>query len=314
MSELQQIFDTVNIGLVVMDRQLRVTQWNRWMYQHSGIAAEAIVGSSIFDHFPQLNTPGFQKNCKAVLAFGNFSFFSQKLHRYLFPFKPVGSFGAKFEQMQQSCTMGPLRGDDNAINAIFIVVQDVTELATYEQKMTEMSIKDGLTGIFNRRHFESRLAAECERHQRYGRELSLLMIDIDFFKAINDGYGHQCGDHVLKSVSAALASGIRTSDNLARYGGEEFCCLLPETGLTSAAALAELLRKRVEGATLSHESDEIKVTISLGVSELAADDTPHRLLKRADEALYRAKKAGRNRVELQEGVNPQVPEFESAPA
>ena len=83
MIELQQIFDTVNIGLVVMDRELKVSQWNRWMYQHSGIDSDRIVGSSIFAHFPELNSPKFLKNCKAVLTFGNFSFFSQKLHRFL---------------------------------------------------------------------------------------------------------------------------------------------------------------------------------------------------------------------------------------
>ena len=306
MSELQQIFDTVNVGLVVMDRELNVTQWNRWMSQHSGIAAEKIVGKPIFDHFPQLDTPGFSKSCKAVLAFGNFSFFSQKLHRYLFPLKPVGSFGAKFEYMQQSCTLGPLRGDDNAITGIFVVVQDVTELATYEQKMMELNITDGLTGIYNRRHFESRLGAECERHERYGRKLSLVMIDIDFFKSINDTYGHQCGDQVLKSVAASIASGIRKSDCLARYGGEEFCCLLPETGIKNALMIAELFRKQVEDLVITYQTSKIKVTISLGVSELWASDIPETLLKRADQALYEAKRTGRNKVVTLETTSNQI--------
>ena len=296
MNELDQIFDTVNIGLVIMDRELKVKHWNRWMSQHSRIAAEEIVGTLITDHFPELSTPGFQRNCKAVLAFGNFSFFSQKLHRFLFPFKPVGSFGAKFEQMQQSCTMGPLRGEDNAITSIFIIVQDVTELATYEQKMMEMNVRDGLTGIYNRRHFENRLSSECERHERYDRRLSMIMIDIDFFKKVNDTYGHQCGDYVLKSVSSGIAQAIRKTDCLARYGGEEFCCLLPETEIANASLLAESLRTQVEGMQLVYDSTPIKVTISLGVSELAQGDSAQQLLKNADEALYRAKSDGRNRV------------------
>ncbi len=296
MSELRQIFDTVNIGLVVLDRQLNVTQWNRWMYQHSGIASEQIVGSSIFDHFPELDSPGFLKNCRSVLAFGNFSFFSQKLHRFLFPFKPVGSFGSKFEHMQQSCTMGPLRGENQTITSIFIVVQDVTELATYERKMAEMVVRDALTGSYNRRHLEERLNAECERHRRHARRLSLVMLDIDFFKAVNDTHGHQCGDQVLKSVAAGIGSAIRKSDCLARYGGEEFCCLLPETGVENARALAEQLRRQVEAMSTNCQGREVKVTISLGVSELAGTDTPETLLKRADEALYEAKRTGRNKV------------------
>ena len=313
MNELRQIFDTVNIGLVVMDKDLKVTQWNRWMHQHSGIASEQIVGGSIFEHFPALDSPRFLRNCKAVLAFGNFSFFSQKLHHYLFPFKPAGSFGSKFEFMQQSCTMGPLRDSDNSVSSIFVIVQDVTELATYEQKMMEMNVRDGLTGIYNRRHFESRLAAECERHRRYSRQLTLLMIDIDFFKAVNDTYGHQCGDLVLKEVTAGIASLIRKSDCLARYGGEEFCCLLPETSLDNALMLAELFRRHVEGVSLQHESHSLKVTISVGVSEFLAEDTSETLLKKADEALYEAKRTGRNKVVTLEKIPAEQPEQPEKP-
>jgi|GEM_PF-310449 len=296
MSELQQIFDTVNIGLVVLDRDLTVTQWNRWMVQHSGIVPESIVGTPLFEHYPTLDNQKFVKNCKAVLAFGNFCFFSQKLHRFLFPLKPVGSFGAKFDRMQQSCTMGPIRGGDGAITNVFIVVQDVTELATYEQKMMEMNIRDGLTGIYNRRHLENRLAAEWERHQRYGRLFSLLMIDIDHFKAVNDTYGHQTGDEVLKNVAARIVKNIRKTDCLARYGGEEFCCLLPETGLGNAMMLAELFRREVEAMTIAAGETGVQVTVSLGVSEMSPGDTPETLLKRADEALYQAKRTGRNKV------------------
>jgi diguanylate cyclase (GGDEF)-like protein len=192
--------------------------------------------------------------------------------------------------------MGPLRGDNNAITSLFIVVQDVTELATFEQKMMEMNTRDGLTGIYNRRYFESRLSAEFERHERYGRKLSLVMLDIDFFKVVNDTHGHQCGDLVLKSVSSGIASAIRKSDCLARYGGEEFCCLLPETGINNALLLSELLRKLVEDMSITYQGNEVKVTVSLGVSELSKTDTPDNLLKRGDEALYAAKRAGRNKV------------------
>ena len=296
MNELEQIFSTVNIGLVIMDKDLNVTQWNRWMFQHSGIASEQIVGSPIIGHFPRLDTPRFLKNCKAVLTFGNFCFFSQKLHHFLFPFKPVGSFGAKFEHMQQNCTMGPLRADDNSIIGIFLIVQDVTELAIYEQKMIEMNVKDGLTGIYNRRHLESRLGDECERQKRYAGKLSLVMLDIDFFKKVNDTYGHQCGDHVLKSVASGIASIIRKTDCLARYGGEEFCCLLPETGIKDASMLAERFRKHVEEMALLYQDTEVRVTISLGVSEFTAASSPEMLLKKADDALYQAKKTGRNKV------------------
>jgi diguanylate cyclase len=300
MSELQQIFDTVNIGMVTLNKELVVTQWNRWMAQHSGLAWEQVVGSPIFEHFPELHTAKFIKTCKAVLAFGNFSFFSQKLHQFLFPFKPIGSFGVKFEHMQQNCTMGPLRGDDNSITGIFIVVHDVTELANYEQKLMELNIRDGLTGIYNRRYFDSQLSAECERHRRYGRELSLIIMDIDFFKSINDTHGHQCGDQVLKTVAGGIASSIRKSDCMARYGGEEFACLLPETGLKNALLVAENFRKHVEETAIIHQGADIRVTVSLGVSGYAPGDSSETLLERADRALYQAKRTGRNKVVGQE--------------
>lgn len=298
MSELSQIFDTVNIGLVTFDRELRVQYWNRWMELHSGIAATKIIGAPIVDFFPTLNTPRFIKNCKAVLSFGNFSFFSQKLHRYLFPFKPDSSFGCSFDFMQQSCTMGPLRDQDNAITSLFLIVQDVTELAVSEQRLMELNTRDGLTGIYNRRYLESRLNSECERHVRYQRPMSLVMFDIDFFKSVNDTYGHQCGDLVLKAIAKEVSKVARASDCLARYGGEEFCCILPETSADDAVCFAERFRCRIAELIIPSQEIKVQVTISLGVAELQGGDTPEQLLRRADAALYDAKKAGRNRIVL----------------
>ena len=296
MSELDQIFDTVNIGLVTFDRELRVQYWNRWMELHSGIMAETIIGTPITDFYPSLNTPRFVKNCKAVFSFGNFSFFSQKLHKYLFPFKPESSFDSNFDFMQQSCTMGPLRDKDNTIMSVFLIVQDVTELAASEQRLLDLNTKDPLTGIYNRRYLESRLKSECERHHRYKREMSLVMFDIDFFKKVNDTYGHQCGDFVLMSIATAIFRLARSSDCLARYGGEEFCCILPETTSDDAIAFAERFRAHVAESVVTCVGADVRVTISLGISELQEGDTPDHLLKRADDALYQAKKQGRNRV------------------
>lgn len=295
LNELTQVFDTVNFGLVVLDRDLKIQYWNRWMAMHSALPSDQIIGEPLFDFFPHLSTPGFNKNCKAVLSFGNFAFFSQKLHRFLFPFKPDSSFGYRFDLMQQSCTMGPLRSDDNSISGLFLIVQDVTELATYEQKLVEMNTKDALTGIYNRRFLESRLREEFERHRRHSHPLSLMMIDIDFFKKVNDNYGHQCGDVILQAVAEKTASVIRKTDFVARYGGEEFCCLLPETSADAAEIVAENIRNHIEQIENIFEGNSIKVTISLGISALMDKDSPETLLKRADDALYQAKHSGRNR-------------------
>jgi len=297
MNDFSQILETVNIGLVILDKDLKVRYWNRWMESQSGISSDKIIGAPIFEFFPSLNTPKFLRSCKSVLAFVNFSFFSQKLHHFLFPFKPDTSFESMFTHMQQSCTMGPMRGEDNVITSIYLIIQDMTELATYELRLLEMNMMDGLTGIYNRRFLEKKLTEEFDRHNRYARRFSIIMFDIDFFKKVNDTYGHQCGDFILKSVSSKIASIIRKSDSLARYGGEEFCCLLPETDMNSAAKLAERFRIAVEELPNTFQDTSISVTISLGVAEMAAEHgSAEMLLKKADEALYAAKRSGRNRV------------------
>jgi len=293
----QQIFDAINIGIVILDKDLKVRGWNRWMEVHSGIAEGEIKSTPIFDTFPHLNNPKFVRSCKSVFAFGNFCFFSQKLHRHLFPFKTTSYADSKFDFMQQSCAMGPLRADNNEIKYLFIYVQDVTEVAAYEQKLLEMNMRDGLTGIYNRRFLESKLSEEFNRHQRYGGVFSLVMLDIDFFKKVNDTHGHQCGDFILKAVSSRVTSIIRNVDYLARYGGEEFCCLLPETGIPAALTVAERFRAAIEQQETNYDGEIIKVTISLGVSEFRKGiESAEMMIKKADDALYRAKREGRNKV------------------
>ena len=134
-----QVLGMVDIGLVILDRELRVRYWNRWMQLHSGIEPEHILGSAVCDAFPNLKRPRFLNNCKAVLTFGNFCFFSQKLHRFLFPLKPISSFDGDFEYMQQSCTMGPLRNKEDQIEYLFIAVHDVTETVNFEKKLMELN-------------------------------------------------------------------------------------------------------------------------------------------------------------------------------
>ena len=142
-----QIFNTVNIGIVILDKELRVTQWNKWMEAHSGIDRDDIIGTSIFDNFPDLNSRIIQRNVKSVLAFGNFYYFTQKLHQYLFPFKPVHSFGSKLEFMQQSCVMGPLYDANNNITNIYIMVQDVSVVTNLINDLEESKNRAEIANI-----------------------------------------------------------------------------------------------------------------------------------------------------------------------
>ena len=290
-----QISDMINMGLVVLDKDLKVHFWNRWMAQHSGIDSEKIVGQSLFDFFPNLNEPKFLRNCRSVFAFGNFAFFSQKLHRYLFPLRPSYSDKEPFDYMQQSCTMGPIRDEDKSVRFIFLSVSDVTEVVKYEEQLLEMNRKDALTGIFNRRFFTQKLQEEFIRGRRHNRPLSLIMIDVDHFKQVNDNHGHQVGDEALKALSTRLLDRIRKTDILSRYGGEEFACLLPETNGPSALRLAEDLRRIVAEENWVCRGVSLQMTISIGIAEGHPEMADgEALLKKADDALYEAK-AGRNR-------------------
>jgi two-component system cell cycle response regulator len=173
------------------------------------------------------------------------------------------------------------------------------ELMESNRRLELLSITDGLTKLHNHRHFQDELARAFEESQRYHRPLSLVIADLDFFKKVNDTYGHAVGDEVLKAVSAIFQQSIRSTDLAARYGGEEFALMLPETELQDAIAFAEKLRSLVASSPIETQAGPIQLTISLGVASV-----PHSLIHSAkeliitaDKALYRAKKNGRNQVQ-----------------
>lgn len=292
----EQILEIIDLGIVVLDHEFRVCYWNSWMALHSGIPGERITGKNLFDHFPELNTPEFLRGARLSLNFGAPAVFPQTLHHYLFPFKVVGTSNGHFDLMQQHCASAPLRQPDGEIRHLLLTVHDVTERALSQHRLRELNVRDQLTGAYNRRHLDSRLDEECKRHERYDRPFSVIMLDIDFFKKVNDQHGHEAGDRVLAEVAKRLSDSIRKTDCLVRYGGEEFCCFLPETVLESACLLADRFRAAVEQLIISTGGRELQVTISLGVAQLKGGDTPQSLLKRADDALYDAKHSGRNRV------------------
>lgn len=194
-----------------------------------------------------------------------------------------------------SCTITPVINRKGEITNFIATAKDITEQKHAEQELRERAEKDYLTGLYNRRAFYEIFESEVARTLRYGRPLSLVMLDIDHFKKINDTYGHAVGDEVLKATSLALQKSVRGSDTLARIGGEEFVILAPETTLEHTRDLAGKVRCAIESASLLPDGG--KFTISFGVAEFDNTITTDDLLRRADEALYLAKENGRNRVE-----------------
>jgi diguanylate cyclase (GGDEF)-like protein/PAS domain S-box-containing protein len=191
-----------------------------------------------------------------------------------------------------------LPDETGAVRGFVVVARDMTERKRMEDELKHLAIVDPLTGAFNRRHGLACLAAEFDRRARSGQLCAVLMLDIDWFKTINDRYGHDAGDDVLCALVVTCNAMLRTVDMLARWGGEEFLILLPDTGAEAAVAIAERLRKSASAMTVPVGGDGgIGFTVSIGVAVPVSDDL-HDLLRRADGALYAAKTGGRKRVVL----------------
>jgi len=186
------------------------------------------------------------------------------------------------------------------------IATDITTLKNSEQKLLaakalaeEHASKDELTNLYNRRAFFEQGKQLFKQARRYPQHISVMMIDIDHFKSINDNHGHTVGDNVLKAIGGLLQNTVREADILARIGGEEFAVILPQTGVEEASTLAERIRQRIEAVDIQHDTLQIKITASFGIAACMAEgDDLDRMLTKADDALYIAKKKGRNQVKI----------------
>ena len=186
----------------------------------------------------------------------------------------------------------------------FLISRLLRKINEAQQKLMTLASIDDLTQLYNRRYFFERFNQEVERSKRYQRPLSCIIMDIDFFKHVNDSYGHLAGDRVLVDIAQIVRKNCRQSDLAGRYGGEEFIILLPETEMAGAIIIAERIREMIEQhQTVDGKGVVIGVTVSMGVAsltgtELGNMDNSERIIQQADDALLEAKKNGRNRIEL----------------
>jgi len=177
-------------------------------------------------------------------------------------------------------------------NNLEAIVEQRTEILKW------LAITDPLTGLYNRRYFMEQLEQEFKRSRRYERDISLLMIDIDFFKRINDTFGHQTGDLVLRKISSIIESQLRDADLAFRFGGEEFMVILPETALQDASNVAERMRTEIMHSYYHHDESEFNVTVSIGIISVKCNqvESIDSLIKKVDDNLYMAKRSGRNQI------------------
>lgn len=303
----EEILDSITSGLILVDDKGKVLLWNDWIAKHSGIPAEFALDHLLESLFPEGLTAPFKTAIRNALSHKLPIILSNALHRSPLPLYPLPVTRHEQDRMQQSIAITPIVIGEGKYYCL-IQVTDATlsirrerVLKLHSERLSKEASTDGLTGAYNRRFFDERFAAEFGRAQRQSVPLSLIMLDIDFFKNYNDSYGHPAGDKALISVVKALKSQLnRPTDVVARYGGEEFAVILPDSKAEGSLAIAEKLRNTVFNLNIPHHTSKAigRITISLGVATYQPDTGCNAVcfLETADTALYSAKHGGRNCV------------------
>ncbi len=301
---LMDMLQSIDVGLVVLDRDYNVRVWNGFMENHSGQKSTHVIGANLFKAFPDIPEPWFRRKVDSVLTLASRSFTTWEQRPYLLRFKNYRPITGTAEFMYQNITIIPLLSADGVVNHVGIIIYDVTDIALGKTelkdanaRLAQLSRTDRLTELNNRGYWEECLRSEFARFRRTRQTSSLVMFDIDHFKKVNDTFGHQAGDEVIRTTARLLREAIRATDIAGRYGGEEFGIILVDTGVDKAWILAERLRKKVEAATITFEQREIRYTISLGLAEATGAMQGHtEWLSCSDQALYEAKRSGRNQA------------------
>lgn len=309
-----QLMETLAIPVFVLDSNAHVLIWNRACERLTGVPADEIIGTdhhwrSFYDHpRPTLADLVLQNRTDEV--------------RHIYPrhgkAPPATQLASSHLSVETWCDMpragkrrylaadaSPIFDQHGHVTAVVESLRDLTEEKMAQMALEKLATRDGLTGLANRRCFDDTLNAEWQRALRQRQPLSLLMVDVDNFKAYNDAHGHLGGDECLKRIATAVASEMRANDLVARYGGEEFAVILPNQSLKGAAIVAERIRRRVEqlrvplyGAGGPAPSQHVTVSIGAATAIAGPDNDASQLVAIADAALYRAKHLGRNRISL----------------
>lgn len=299
---LMDILQNIDVGLVVLDHDYKLALWNRFMQNHSGRFPSEVLGKTLFEVFPELSEDWFRHKAEPVFVLQSSTFTTWEQRPYLFHFPHYRPITGTARFMYQNTTIIPLLDTKSQVSHICLIIYDVTDTAVNKlaqieanQRLESLSRIDHLTQLYNRGHWEQCLIQEFKRFDRYHIPCSLIMLDIDHFKSVNDTYGHTVGDDVIRAVSDALRGQLRETDIAGRYGGEEFGVILTNTNGEGALEFAERLRKTVAGLSLWAGDTRVQITISLGVAEADSHTGSHHAwIEQADKALYFCKENGRN--------------------
>ncbi len=300
------MLQNIDVGLIVLNRENEVQVWNSFMENHSGINTNKAKDINLFKLFPDIPADWFQHKVESVFQLKTRAFSIWEQRPYIFRFKNYRPITGTAEYMYQNISVFPITSTKGEVDNICIIVYDVTDIATgskaleaANQQLEYLSRTDRLTGLNNRGYWQERQEQEFARFQRYKRPSTLLIFDIDHFKKVNDTYGHQAGDEVIRKCASTLLGNARDIDVCGRYGGEEFVVLLENTNSDGALIFAERLRQSIEALVVPHTQHRIKFTVSLGLCQLDENvKSPQHWLELADQGLYQSKENGRNQTNL----------------
>lgn len=299
------IFNTIDNGILILDEELNVKAWNKWLEIKTNIKKDEILEKNICEEFDYIDKRKLTRKIKSVLITNHSSFFSVEPHKYFIKINTSSIIGKIFDTMRQDVTIVPY---DVEKRLVCLYIYDHTKLHESSEKLKilnselkELSSRDPLTHLYNRRYFAEFSQRMQNLSIRYSHDISIIILDIDNFKNINDSYGHSVGDSVIISLANILTDNVRKSDVVARYGGEEFVILLYNTGLDFGKVIAENIRKDVEESTVNYKKEKVKFTVSIGIAQFNLKEDVKKIentINRADKLLYAAKTNGKNRVEF----------------
>jgi len=297
------ITNKLNTGILIIDNQYNIVLWNQYLEIHANKKPESVIGKNIFEIFGELPERWFKRKVESVFQLKTQSFCSWEQRHHLFELPHTRPITTNSHFMAQNCTFLPIETDDGKEH-VCILIEDVTDVCHYQtmlkktlEDLAQANRIDGLTQIFNRKHWEECLEKEFSRARRYQHGLALIMFDLDHFKLLNDTYGHLGGDLVLIETAKTITKLLRLGDLFGRYGGEEFAIILPNTDKIGALDVAERIRLAISKNVINFQDRDIQVTASVGVAVINENDSRYEdLISNTDLALYDAKGSGRNIV------------------
>ncbi|HTX91003.1 MAG TPA: diguanylate cyclase [Anaerolineales bacterium] len=292
----EEILDTMNEGVYFVDKERRIIYWNKGAEQMTGFPAERVVGSfchaNILNHVTETGVQLCFGGCPlhATIQDGKLRQAEVFLHH---------ADGHRVPVLVRTAPMKDENGEIVGAVETFSSNVPVMSMRRRMDRLEKATLLDPLTGIGNRRYMELQLNKVLADYSENGNPCGLLFIDIDYFKSVNDAFGHEIGDSVLRMVAQTLKTNIRSDDILARWGGEEFIVLLQEMDKESVLKTAEKLRILVAQSRLRLDETELSATVSIGCTLIRTEDATNAAVERADRNMYQSKKTGRNRVTLE---------------